>query len=346
MRLTASKLLVVVLVLLTACSLNNTGPNNQSENLPAPTTTHNLVTSVEAPYLVENATTFPVLPYPYPAPTYPTYHSPYPAPVATLPPTFTAIPLPSNTPFVPPSPIPIVRTVISRERLACTQQNNFAKCSDDTLGVDFEYPVWWGEIEAMLRTGDTGYAYEFYFVGTSSEHLFPIKAGGRSTDFGEARGGMLTDFRGYGNESFQDICDSIASFAPICKEIQPKVMLTMRFPKARYICDPGPGSFSNPLAFIEISMPENPLINGFVFISTFLSKQQQELLNDNMHDILGYSREALVPTKCDEANRVEFENQINELIENIRTGTLDAETIENIRQLEYLATSVTFHALQ
>jgi hypothetical protein len=346
MRFAPSKFPVVVLVLLMACSRNDTGPDNQSGNLLLPTTAPDLVTSVESPYPSANATMFSVLPYPYPVSTVLAFNTPYPAPVTTLPPTVTARPKSTNTPFVPPSPIPIVRTVISRERLACTHQKNFAQCSDDTLGVDFEYPRWWGGIEAVLRTGDTGFAYEYHFIGTSSDHLFPIKAGGRSTDFGEARGGMLTDFRGYGDEPFQEICDRIARFAPICREIQPNVMLTMSFPQSQYVCDPGPNTFSKPLAFIKVSMPENPLINGFVFISPFLSKQQQEFLNENLNDILGYSRETLVPTKCDEASRVEFDTKVNELIENIETGKVDTETIENIQQLEYVAASVTFHVPQ
>ena len=339
----------------TACNWNANLPTSQPETLPltttlqAPATTHasDSINTNQTP--LEDSSTPTVIPYPYPVEIPPqSFITPYPGPIPTRQPPPTTLPLPTATRIMPPSPVPIVPTIISRTRLDCVHQDTFAKCSDDTLCIEFEYPVSWGAIEAVLRTSifGTGYAYEYHFIGTSSEHLHPITVGGRSKDFGEARGGMFTDFRGYGDESYLDRCDNFKNFSPVCREIQPNVILIMIFPQARYICDPGPGSFSTPLAFIEINLPEDPLINGFVFISPFLSAQQQELLYGDMRDILGYSRETLVPNKCDEANQVEFDNKINELVESISAGSVDTDTNNNIQQLEHVAASVVFHAGQ
>ncbi len=344
----------LVALFCTACNWSANLQTPQPETLPlttleatATTLTSDLISTNPIP--PENSSTPDVMPYPCPVETLPQlFNTPYPGPVNTRQPPPTTLPLPTATRIVPPSPVPIVPTIISDVRLECLHHNTFAKCSDDTLGIEFEYPISWGGIEAVLRTSyaGTGYAYEYYFIGTSSEYLHPIEAGGRSKDFGEARGGMFTDFRGYGDESYQDRCDNFKKFAPVCREIQPNVILTMIYPQARYICDPGPGSFSTPLAFIEINLPENPLINGFVFISPFLSQQQQDILNAHLDDILGRSPKTLVATNCDSSSQVEFDNKINELIENIRTGSVDNNTNNNIQQLEYVAASVIFHAGQ
>jgi hypothetical protein len=342
----------LVVLFCTACNWSASLQTPQPGTLPlttleatATTPTSDLISTNQNP--LENLSTPDVMTDPYPVETLPQlFNTPYPEPVNTRQSPPTTFPLPTSTRIVPPSPVPLVPTIISDVRLECLHQNTFAKCSDDTLGIEFEYPVSWGAIEAVLRTSifGTGYAYEYYFIGTSSEILSAIKAGGRSKDFGEARGGMFTDFRGYGDESYQNRYDNIK--APICRGIQPNVILTMNFPQARYICDSGPGSISTPRALIEINLPENPLINGFVFISPFLSAQLTEKLNEDKLDILGYSPRTTVATKCDSASRAEFDNKINELIENIKVGSVDTDTNNNIQQLEYVAVSVIFRAGQ
>jgi hypothetical protein len=69
---------------------------------------------------------------------------------------------------------------------------------DETLDIEFEYPIAWGAIEVDLRAGGyTGYAYDYFFSGTTPAQVGLLAAGGRSKDFSEGRGGMPTDFSGY-----------------------------------------------------------------------------------------------------------------------------------------------------
>lgn len=339
--------------LCTACNWSTNLPTSQSGTLtptttlemPAATHTSDSINTNQTP--LEDSSKPTVIPYPYPVEIPPqSFITSYPGPIPTRQPPPTTLPLPTATRILPPSPVPIVPTIISRTRLDCVHQDAFAKCRDDTLGIAFEYPVSWAAIEAVLRTSifGTGYAYEYYFIGTHSEHLHPINAGGRSKDFGEPREGTFTDFRGYGDESYQDRCDDIKNYVPICREIQPNVILTMHFPKAQFVCDPAPGSFRYPIAIIEINLPNNSLVNGFVFVSRFLSEQQTNNLNADYHDILGLTAETMMPTNCAAINQAEFDSEIEALIENIRTGSTDEETNNNIQQLEYMASSVTFVA--
>ena len=100
--------------------------------------------------------------------------------------------------------------LISRGILNCSPLGAFTKCMDDVLNIEFEYPTTWGEIEAVLRTGGySGYAYDYFFGGKTIAETEPLVAGGRSKDFSEGRGGMSTDFAGYGESAMQvtESCD-------------------------------------------------------------------------------------------------------------------------------------------
>jgi hypothetical protein len=275
-----------------------------------------------------------VLPYPL-ATSNPTIDTPYPVPNSTLPST------PVSTFIPPPSPSPIPPNIISKVQLICTPQSDFAKCTDHTLKVEFEYPAIWGNIEAVLRTGDTGYAYSYTFDALSVEQASVILAGGRSKDFSEGRGGMITDFKGFGDNSSQTRCASVREFIPICHEIKLNVVLLLDFPEARSICDPVPGTLYSPIAILDINLPTNPVINGFRFVSPFLSGHSLEKLNADLRETLGYALET-GPTSCDDSSRAEFDRRINDLIEKIMAGTVDQGTSDNIATIEHIAQSIIF----
>lgn len=340
-----------VVLFCTACNWNINSQSTQLKSVSAASTATSNSTASNPELTETNPTTVgissspTVIPYPYPGETStPPFDIPYPGPVKTgqSPPTIAPL---TATPFFPPTPIPVVVTVISNAKLDCMPQNSFTKCHDDILGIEFEYPISWGGIEAVLRTSNsgTGYAYNYNFIGITAEHAFLIRGGGRSKDFSEARGGTFTDFRGYGDKPYQDRCNDIKNFVPICREIKPNVILTMHFPNAQFICDPAPGSIPYPIAMIEINLPYNPLINGFVFVSSFLSERLTENLNNDSRNILGFDP-VRMPTKCDSESQAEFDNEVNKLIENIKTGSVDNDTNNNIQQLEYMASSVIFYA--
>ncbi len=128
-------------------------------------------------------------------------------PTSTHVPTLTLTAIPTT----PPEPAIPQPCLISKGILSCTPIGTFARCVDDVLDIEFEYPSIWGEIEAELRTGGySGYAYDYYFDGKTIAETEPLVAGGRSVDFSEGRGAMPTDFAGYGDAGLQikQSCDA------------------------------------------------------------------------------------------------------------------------------------------
>ena len=87
------------------------------------------------------------------------------------------------------------------------------------------------------------------------------------------KGSTWSDFRGYGQSDENRMCAVSYRSPEICEQVSPGVAFSIDFPVAQDICEPGPGLFGAPLVFVEISLPENPHINGFVFVSEFLSPE-------------------------------------------------------------------------
>ena len=331
--------LLISLALVLASSCNRAAAPADSSITTPGVTSSVTVTADSSP--IETADSAGATAYPGPnlaATSVPAVNTAYPGPTNSSQPTPTNLPLNSSTPYPTPSAIPL--NIISQVVLNCTPQDGFAECYDETLRIEFEYPIDWDEIEATLRTGDTGYAYDYAFSSISPEMAFLLMAGGRSEDFTEGRGGILTDFNGYDDLS-QGGCASIREDYPICEEIQPNVVLFMKFPEAKNICDLVPGVLFSPLAIVEINLPANPTINGFRFISPFLSPLLVEALNTDIRDILGYTPETGATT-CDSASQVEFDGRIAELVKNIKANMVDSDTTENVDSIRHIAESILF----
>lgn len=265
--------------------------------------------------------------------------------IATI--TTPALPAPTTAPVPTSTQQLLVHNpeLISKRKLNCSSLGTFTKCVDDVLNIEFEYPTIWGEIEATLRTGGyTGYAYDYYFGGKTIAETEPLVAGGRSMDFSEGRGGMSTDFAGYGNSGMQikEICDlRLQVLFPICQKVIPGVAWMIRFPNAEYICNSAPGFYTTPVFRIEVDLPNNPKINGFVFEAPLFSEQFSNQVKNELYPILGLGSD-MVPTKCDETNQQAFDSQRNVFLERITNKTSDSETLRNLDELIHLATSIVF----
>jgi hypothetical protein len=271
---------------------------------------------------------------------------------AKLIPTETPIPPLTFTPISPirtitptPTPHPLHQPeLISSEKLECSSLGAFTKCIDDVLAIEFEYPTAWGEIEAELRTGGySGYAYDYYFGGKTIAESEPLVAGGRSKDFSEGRGGVSTDFAGYGDKGLQfkkGACDSNwkDSF-PICQTVTNDVAWMIQFPNARYICNSAPGFYTKPVFRIEINLPNNPTINGFIFEAPSFSEQFSNEVKNDLYPLLGLGLD-MVPTKCSEADQKAFDAKLKILLENISTKAIDGETQRKLDELMHLVNSI------
>lgn len=263
--------------------------------------------------------------------------------------------LPTETP-VTPSPVSPTATkthtptaqptkdprIVSREKLNCTLLENFTKCIDETIGIEFEYPTSWGEIEGVLRTGgDSGYAYKYLFNGGTVPEIYLPQTGGVSIDFAEGREWNPLDFGGFGDKPYQvDSCEQ-RDYYPICNEVNSDVKWMIRFPNAKYLCENAHFYISKNFR-IEVNLPNSNNVNGFVLETVFLS---QNLLDEVSRDIystfLVETEEISFPKSCDTASQQAFDELITKFIERLQTKSLDTETQNNLDNLIHVAESIT-----
>lgn len=267
----------------------------------------------------------------------------------TRPPTATLLPLPTITPSptltLTPEGTPLPLTVLSVERLACTPAGDYLRCYDAVLQLSFEVPRGWGEIEATLRTGGyLGYAYQYDFPEPGPDLPGWVEIGGRSRDFSEGRGGMFTDFHGYDapgvTSSNRCGLDDVGGRFAHCQPVSAQVVVLLAVPQASDYCpQPGPGGITQPLAFVEINLPENPTINGFTIVLPALSAvgeaQFAAALRDTLGEVVGGA-----PTNCDAATQQAFDARMAQLTTAILVGELDDETTRRWADVLHLAESV------
>jgi hypothetical protein len=247
----------------------------------------------------------------------------------------------SNTPGPTVTSEPLIR-----EKLDCSVLGDFTKCMDEVLGMEFEYPTAWGEIEAVLRPGGySGYAYDYYYGGKTIAETEPLVAGGRSKDFSEGRGGVSTDFAGYGKSGLQykkESCDpKWQDLFPICQQVAPHVAWLIRLPNANYICNSAPGFYTTPVFRIEVNFPNSEKINGFVFEAPFLSEQLSNEVESSLYPLLGLDSNMMV-YKCSQADQSAFDAQLMLLVEKIKPKQVDTETQRRLDELLHLAASIRF----
>jgi hypothetical protein len=266
-------------------------------------------------------------------------------PVSTIISTATPAPILSTT---TPTLIPKGQSKpITKGNLECSPIGTFTKCVDDVLSIEFEHPVSWGQIDTGLGKGFTsGYFYGYSFSEYSHTETDFILAGGRSKDFSEPRGFTPLDFKGYGNKpEKEEGCDSRwQDIYTICEEISPNVTWMIQLPNANHFCNSpnGPTWYTTALFRIEINLPNNPTINGFVFESSFSSKDFLNQLENDLYPILGIGSNgsSMYPTKCSDENQKAFDQQLNLIVDKINNKTVDKETQNNIDELIHLAMSI------
>ena len=252
----------------------------------------------------------------------------------------TAIPTPwlSVTPrwtLIPTSTPTLTATayVIEHARLDCQVKGNYRLCSDSVLDMEFEYPSDWGFIETLFRPGLTsGYAYEYKFFDKSHQQIRGIQAGGRSSDFAEGRGAMITDFKGY---VYPDL-NPCEIFSPrVCYEIKPGVVFKLAAISGAEMCLPEPRSVTSPTAIVEIVLPENPKINGFIFTWNFVPQD----LTKELNDILGL-KEFWGFENCTQESIQAYDQKLNELFEAIASNKTTGETRRNLNKMLHMAESI------
>jgi hypothetical protein len=260
----------------------------------------------------------------------PTAAAPRAATATPAPPT--AIPAPTATPAIAVTPVDA--------RLGCARDGATYFCRDQALGLSFRYPAAWGRIgRTNLRaSAQSGRAYDLVFDRPPVPPL-PV-AGGRSRDFAEGRGGMLTDFGGYDKSAPGSLmglakdgkCDP--AFAA-CERIQSNVVLALLYVPGSIRCEGGPILVSDPVALVAIDLPNNPNVNGFVFATPFLSGSALARLNTT----IGVTAQG-DSTRCGPADVAAYDATLKDLLMGIQTGRADTETLANVSALRALAQSI------
>jgi hypothetical protein len=121
------------------------------------------------------------------------------------------------------------------------------------------------------------------------------------------------------------------------------VVLLMEFPRAYDICEGAPERLYEPMAHIEINLPANAWINGFVFVLPFLSEQEKEELRAAMRDKLGYDPDGGHVRGCSDTDQEQFDQFVAELIERVESGQVDSPSAQNIFELRQMAESIIIH---
>jgi hypothetical protein len=245
----------------------------------------------------------------------------------------------------PTAPISRPKEVIFNGSLECSLHGDFTKCVDKNIKIEFEYPAYWGKLEAELRTGGySGYTYTYTFSARSTSEGFSPFASGLSKDFSEGREGTLSDFSGYDNHH-GTMCDwhRLALF-PICQKISSGVSWLIYYPDASYLCETagmlGAGG-KTPFIRIEIDLPNNPTINGLVFEAPFLSEQSSNQLESDLYPMLGPDP-GTSPTNCAEENLQAFEVQRLIFLNRILSRSIDSDTLKHLDEMTHLAASIVF----
>ena len=155
---------------------------------------------------------------------------------------------------------------------------------------------------------------------------------------------MSTDFAGYGESAMQvtESCDrNWQHLFPLCHEVMSDVTWMIRFPNAKYICESAPGFYITPVFRIEVNLPNNPRIHGFVFEAPVFSEQFSKEVESDLYPLLGLGSD-MVPHKCGAVDRQAFDAQLSFMIEKLDSEKVDRETQRKLDELIHLATSIRF----
>jgi len=203
---------------------------------------------------------------------------------------------------------------------------------DEILQVAYDYPTRFGSYTSLFRdfSGspvEAGHLYEYEFVDPR------LEAGGCSLDFSAPREAFITDFRGFGGDSPEDLCERYG--ASICTSVSDRVVFMILMPEAEVICQGYAFSFFYPLSLVAIDLPDNPQINGFIFAERFLSGYHEEELYAPLGG-LGPSGPA-----CDAAAQQAFDTRVEEMAARLRFLEVDEETIGTMQSMEHLTRFIT-----
>ena len=273
---------------------------------------------------------------------YPTTPAPTPTVAASRTPVVTEsnpeAPSEAATPEPEPSPLPTQENPAESDTFVpeCDPAGEYTRCRDSVLGIQFEYPAEWGSVTGTTWSGyDAGfkYVYQFSMAGYRYQQaILRVAAGGTGNAYSEPRSRFFTDFEGFGSDFGDEKCASYE--VSVCDVFNEHLVVKLSFPQAEIVCDPGPGVIYDPIMRILVDLPGNPRIQGFVFVSEFVSAS----MSQELRSIISLPDP---PEQC-ETGGARFDAKVQEIIRRVAAGDLDDETAANLRKLRHLAESIQF----
>lgn len=238
---------------------------------------------------------------------------------------------------VPPVPSPIstdddpmatrrARDVREYDAVKCELLPDGWDCLDTFLEISFKTPFAWRMYKTTLSSGDCG----GYFYGYEPPQLGMFHFWGQSKDFCKPTEG--TKFAGLGLP--QEFCDHFSN-AVQCYGIKPNVALAVFFPESNSICNPGPGMFYHPTAWVVTRLNGSRKIDGLLFEREFLSLKSRDQLYQSLS---GYPPNSYM---CkDETARKKFDEISRQLAKDLLAGKADEETMYLFQQIVDFAKSI------
>ncbi len=320
-------LFIAACLLLLGCSAPNPTPTSTAQPSPM-TAAAPPPTGTPLRYPGPPAAHIPPASYPLPAPSA-TLPEAYVPPSSWTPDRSTTVPSPTLDFTL--TPLPKDAQNVQHFTLLCTRIGRLLRCSDDRLGLRFQYPAPMGQIQASLVKGTCGgYFYGYQFDDPRNARG---GAGGVSRDYCRQidGGGVETFFHGFepgrGCSQLDEARD--------CQEINPRVFLAYLYPRFDGICDPGPGVILNPSLVVGISLAGQHPVGGLAFTFDFLSAQAKTQL------FAPFGGDTENPQKCAAPQtEADYARQVKEISAKVQQGSLDEQTARRVQEIQDIAASI------
>ena len=217
--------------------------------------------------------------------------------------------------------------------LDCKPAGTLIHCHDTLLKMSFDYaPGMWKVIQPKLEWGyGAGYVYGYF----PKDHPdWPIAAG-ISRDYSAGREGTDFDF-GAGNTSEETVGEQCEGY-DVCFEVKPGVVMIVSPPIGQF-CQIGKTVINwPPYILVHIQLPENKVINGFVFSKYFTTEQATTKLNE----LVGLAAGDIFP-HCTDTTIPTYKAVMADLVAGKNSGFMDNTSLDNFRNILLLAESIEF----
>ena len=165
--------------------------------------------------------------------------------------------------------------------------NRWHKFTGQEIGLEFEYPLYWGELQGHLikgaqdENGKMMYIYELFsnYCDNSQDNLnlCKIKGGGISSNYKAETEIPEEMYPGFRDLDISEVCDYYQ--ADICQTYNERVAVLTKLPTFEQVIFQGPFNEAWFKKELLINLPDNDNINGLRIIYNFLPRYYDQDFN-------------------------------------------------------------------